>query len=157
MTRSKKFVFVDGKEFSSQSYRVQILIRLNKGGYCEPFIKNNRKIPQKTSYVLEVPMYQNFISTLRTYIFQNLTYNTWKKDNSSDCYQLIIHRFVQQVHKSRYIPGVRQRNCEKAAKFRASCIRILRYLKVIFEVTKAKNIGEANEFWLSEYELQIKV
>jgi len=154
MTRPKKLVFVDGKKFSSQSYRVQILIRLNKGKLLWAFHQKQQK-NTPTNIVLEVPMYQNFISTLRTYIFQNLTYNTWKKDNSSDCYQLIIHRIVLQlVHKSRYIPGVRQRNCEKAAKFRASCIRILRHLKVIFEVTKAKNIGEANEFWLSQYELQ---
>ena len=72
------------------------------------------------------------------------------QDNSSDYYQLVIHRIVQQVHKLAYFPEVRHRKCERAVKFRVSCIRILRHLIVIFEVTKAKNIGKANDLNLNE-------
>lgn len=46
----------------------------------------------------------------------------------------IIHRIVQQVHKLGYFPEERHHKCEKAAKFRVSCIPILQHLKVIFEV-----------------------
>ena len=63
---------------------------------------------------------------------------------------VVIHCIVQQVHKLGYIPEVRHRKCERVAKFRVSCIRISRHLKVVFEVTKAKNIGKANDLNLNE-------
>ena len=64
----------------------------------------------------------------------------------------INHRIVQQVLKLGYFPEERHHKCEKAAKFR---VPILRQLKVIFELTKAKNIGKANDLNLSEIYLVI--